>query len=192
MYFWIRLIIYFLTTWRRKPLDPPFDVSRLHYRAWPTDIDASMHMNNSRYAVLADMGRFDLVYRMGIGRVVVKEGFIPVLMFASIRYRREIRNLDPFTVESRILSWDDTNIFIEHKFTLTGGKHAGQAAALMIVKSGLYSRKDRAFIPCDALLKRVGLSVEAPPLPDAVKALLAADEAFQQVTSGENAEKRSA
>ncbi len=190
MYFWFRLIGYFLTTWRRKPLDPPFGVSCLHYRAWPTDIDASMHMNNARYAVLADIGRFDLLVRMGLGRLVIKEKYAPVLMFASTRYRREIRNLETFKVESRFLAWEGSNMFFEHKFTLTSGKHKGQVSALLIVKAGLYSRKEKAFAQCEDLMTYRGISETSPPLPESVKALLAADEAFQEVTSDNRIEKR--
>ncbi|MGH1352316.1 MAG: thioesterase family protein [Methyloligellaceae bacterium] len=182
MYFWLRLIGYFLTTWRRKPLDVPFGTSCLHYRAWPTDIDASMHMNNARYSVLADIGRFDLIFRMGIAKVVMREKYIPVLLFASTRYRREIRNFETFKVETRILSWDNTNLFIEHKFTLTSGKYKGQVSALMVVKAGLYNRKEKAFIEYDKLIDRMGIDAKSPALPEAVKTLLAADKAFQDAT----------
>lgn len=185
MYLWVRLVIYALTMWRRTALDPPLGISCLRYSAWPTDIDASLHVNNSRYAVLADLGRFDLVARMGLTRILMKQGLIPILRFSSIRFRREIRVFDPFKVESRVLSWEGTNIFIEHKFTLTGGRHAGQVAALMIAKTGLYSRKERSYITCDELLRLRGLDVSPPPHPETVRTIFAADDAFQQATSGE-------
>lgn len=180
MSFWIRLIAYFLTMWRRKPLQPPFDVSVLHFRAWPTDIDASMHMNNGRYGTIADYGKVDMVVRMGLGTVVRKEKLIGVQTFCSIRFRREIRNWETFRLETRILTWEHSNLYLEHKFILTSGKFAGQVSALMVAKVGLYSRQKRSFIPVSDMFDHAGIDpIDAPDIPESIRLLIEQDKALQ-------------
>ncbi|HBU98209.1 MAG TPA: thioesterase, partial [Thalassospira lucentensis] len=49
----IRVLILSLVRSRLDPLDP----SVLHFRAWPFDLDINVHMTNSRYFALMDLGR---------------------------------------------------------------------------------------------------------------------------------------
>ncbi len=185
MNLWFRLIAYALTMWRRKPLKAPFETSKLYYRVWPSDLDTSLHMNNGRYATFTDIGRLDLMVRMGLINTVIRDGLTPVLSLIVTRFRREMRCFDTFCLESKILTWKDNDIFMEHKLVFTNGKYAGQTAALIIVKAGLYSRKKRSYVPSSELLKSIGSNETAPPLGDEVKALLECNEQFRKVTSRE-------
>ncbi len=187
MSFWIRLIAYFLTMWKRKPLRPPFDISVLNFRAWPTDIDASMHMNNGRYGTIADYGKVDLVVRMGLGKVVREDKLIGVQTFCSIRFRREIRNWETFRLETRILTWEHSNLYLEHRYILTSGKFAGEVSALMIAKVGLYSRQKRAFVPVSDMFDHAGIEhMDAPPLPESVQLLIEQDKELQSLSRNDD------
>lgn len=190
MNLWFRLIAYVLTMWRRKPLKAPFETSTLYFRVWPSDLDTSLHMNNGRYATFADLGRLDLMVRMGLINHVIKDGLTPVLSLIVTRFRREMRCFDTFRLESRILTWQDNDIFIEHKLVFTKGKYAGQTSALTIVKASLYSRSKRSYISSADLLKKINIDEKAPPLGDEVKALIECNEQFRKVTSSENNSKK--
>lgn len=50
---------------RRPPLEP-FEESVLRLRVLPNDLDYNLHVNNGRYLMLMDLGRLDLVVRLGI------------------------------------------------------------------------------------------------------------------------------
>jgi len=59
MNLWFRLIALVFTAWRATPFRSTDDVSRVHARVWPTDLDLSLHVNNGRYLTLMDLGRSD-------------------------------------------------------------------------------------------------------------------------------------
>lgn len=66
MNLWSRLLWLVATVRLRGRLGAPFEVSRLPFRAWAHDLDTSLHMNNGRYWTLMDLGRTDLMLRMGL------------------------------------------------------------------------------------------------------------------------------
>ena len=49
MNLWLRLLTYFLTARWRPALTLPAGVSVLRFRAWPGDIDTSLHVNNGGF-----------------------------------------------------------------------------------------------------------------------------------------------
>ncbi len=69
MNLWFRLLFLLLSSPFRPKLSAPFAVSRLNFRVLPNDIDSNLHMTNGRYRTIFDLGRLDLVFRMGLGRV---------------------------------------------------------------------------------------------------------------------------
>ena len=185
MNLWFRLIGYLLTMWRRPPLHPPFETSKLNFSVWPPDLDTSFHMNNGRYATFADLGRLDLMVRTGLFKVVMRDKLVPVLSMVVTRFRREMKLFDSFCLETKIVSWQENDIFMQHKLVFTKGKYKGQTAALIIVKAGLYNRKKRAYVPSKELLQHMNIEMEAPPLTEEFKALLECNEQMKKVTSPE-------
>ena len=116
MNLWFRLLWLALALlWRRK-LDPRRDVSRLTFRVLPTDLDLNGHMNNGRYLTIMDLGRLDHVLRSGLWRPIWQNGWAPMLGSAVIRYRREMRLFQRFTLETRIAAWSDTTAVMEQTF----------------------------------------------------------------------------
>lgn len=89
---------------------------RMDYRVWPHDLDLNMHMNNGRYLTLMDLGRLQLMMRTGLAKHIFKNGWMPVLGAANVRYRRPLAPLRRFTLTTRLLSWDEKWFYIEHRF----------------------------------------------------------------------------
>ncbi len=87
MNLWFRLLWLVVSAFRRPRLDPVDDVSRLSFRVWPHDLDTSLHMNNGRYWTLMDQGRADVMIRSGLWRTIAREGWVPVVSAAEIRFR---------------------------------------------------------------------------------------------------------
>lgn len=105
MNLWFRVLWLFLTAPFRARIEAPFGVSRLHFRVWPLDLDTNLHLNNGRYLTIADLGRADLLTQTGLWKAVFQEGLMPMLSGSAIRYRRELKPFQAFTLESRIVCW---------------------------------------------------------------------------------------
>lgn len=156
------------------------DVSRLEFRVWPHDLDTSLHMNNGRYWTLMDLGRADLMIRSGLWKAVLKQRRLPVVSAAKIRFRRELRLFRPFSLKTRIVTWADTWVVIEHQVVSQGRDRREILNAVALVRAGLYDRRTRKFIAVDQMLNTIG-SVSSPPQPTPeVAAFLAAEEAMKR------------
>jgi len=138
--------------------------SVLTFRVWPTDLDINLHMNNGRYLTIMDLGRADLMIRCGLGKVILKRRWMPVLGAATIRYRRSLAPFQRFRLHTRILCWDEKWVFIEHRIESLDGR----VAAVAIVK-GLF-RSPAGLVAPSSILHALGLSRLSPPAPPAVSA----------------------
>ncbi|ANC91641.1 thioesterase [Azospirillum humicireducens] len=138
--------------------------STLKFRVWPTDLDINLHMTNARYFSVMDLGRADLMIRVGLGPAILRNRWQPVLGGATIRYRRSLRPFQRFTLVSRVLCWDDRYIFMEHRMETPGG-----LAALAVVQGAIVGANG-VVAPAE-VLATLGTNAASPPIPDAVAAL---------------------
>jgi acyl-CoA thioesterase FadM len=179
MNLWLRLLKVLLIARWQQALELPDGPSVLHFRAWPTDLDVSLHVNNGRYLTLMDLGRLDWMLRAGLWRAVIRHKWTPIASNVLIRFRREMRVFQAFRLETRLVTWDATNVVMEQVFVLEDGPRKGQIAARALFKGGLYDRKSRAFVPIRRLMEEVGAEADAPvPTPE-VAAFLAAEDTLR-------------
>ena len=176
MNLWLRLLWLFLTARSRGPLALPDEISRVNFRVWPHDLDVSAHMNNGRYLTLMDLGRLDVLVRSGLWRALVKNGWTPIASAVTIRYRRELRPFQKFRLETRLATWDSTQVVMEQTFVIVGGARDGQVAARALFKGGLYDRKARAFVAIAKLTETIGVSADSPVPNEDIAAFLRADD----------------
>lgn len=181
MNLWLRVIWLFLTAPFGARIVPPFGVSRLTFRVWPLDLDTNLHLNNGRYLTMADLGRADLLLRSGLWRLVFKEGLQPMLSGTAIRYRRELRPFQSFTLETRILCWRASAFVMEHRFLAEGKDGQPTTYALAWVRGGLYDRKNRRFVEADRLAKASGYDGPSPEISPEVEAFLAVEDGLKRL-----------
>ena len=180
MNLWFRLIWLLLTSPFRPRLRPPEDVSLLAFRVWPHDLDTSLHMNNGRYWSLMDLGRTDLMLRTGLWRAVLRHRWVPVVNAGTIRFRRELRLFRPLRLETRILSWTESWIVMQHR-VLSRGRDGGEiVAAVALVRAAIYDRGARSYVPIARLMAEIGIVVPSPAPGPEVEAFLASEEALRQ------------
>ena len=180
MNLWLRLLWLLLTAKYRGALSLPGDVSKLHFRVWPHDLDLSVHMNNGRYLTLMDQGRLDVMLRSGLWREVVRRKWTPIASAIAIRFRRELRPLQKFRLETRLLCWDATQVVMGQTFIIEGGRYDGHTAAQALFKGGLYDRKARRFIEISELMQLAGVSGQSPAMTPEVEAFLRSDSQLKQ------------
>lgn len=172
MNLWMRLLLYALTARWRPGLAMPDGQSVLHFRAWPTDLDTSLHVNNGRYLALMDQGRLDFMVGAGLFGALVRNSWTPIASSVLIRFRREIRLWQRFRLETRLVWWDQSSVVMAQSFVLEGGPRDGQVAALAMFKGGIYDRQVGGFVPVARLMSEVGVSLEPPaPTPEVIEFL---------------------
>jgi acyl-CoA thioesterase FadM len=183
MNLWLRLSWMVLALVWRKRLDPRRDTSRLAFRVLPTDLDLNGHMNNGRYLTIMDVGRLDHVLRSGLWLPLWRNGWAPMLGSAVIRFRRELRLFQRFTLETRIAAWSDTTAVMEQTFFVADGPHKGQMAARALVRAGFYDRKSRSFVTVKRLIAALGLpaeEAESPALTPEIEAFLKSESSLRR------------
>ena len=180
MNLWLRLLHLIIAAFFRPKLDAVRDVSRLDFRVWPHDLDTSLHMNNGRYWTLMDLGRTDIMIRSGLWRSVLRNGWVPVVGAGQIRFRRELRPFQAFRLETRIVTWFDAQLVMEHRLISKARDGSPVLNAIALVRAGLYDRRARSFVAMDRLLEELGLE-GVPPEPSAeVAAFLASEETLKR------------
>ncbi len=142
----------------------PLGEARLPWRVLPTDLDFSLHMNNARYLSLMDLGRVDLLARLGLVRLAFRGHWMPVLGAVSIRYLRPLGPFDRYELVTRLLGWDEKWFYLEQRF------EAGDRLMARAIVKGLLRGPDGS-IPSAAVLAHVGHTDPSPPLPPEVTAL---------------------
>jgi acyl-CoA thioesterase FadM len=136
----------------------PLDESQLTLRVWPTDLDPNLHMNNGRYLTIMDLGRIDLMVRIGLAREARRRRWMPVVAAVQIRYRRSLAPFERYTLSTRLLGWNGRWFYLEQRF-LRGD---GSVAALAWVKAAI--RKPGGTVDADELQQVMGLALTPAPL----------------------------
>ncbi len=180
MNLWLRVLGLILATFFRPRLDPVRDVSRLSFRVWPHDLDTSLHLNNGRYWTLMDLGRTDIMIRSGLWRPILRNGWVPVVGAGQIRFRRELKPFQAFTLETRIVTWFQGQVVMEHRLVSRGRDGSPILNAIALVRAGLYDRRTKTFVTMEALLRELGLEATAPEAPAEVEAFLASEETMKR------------
>lgn len=157
MNLWLRLL-WLVLTQRRDGHASPLDELHLSFRVLPHDLDLLLHMNNGRYLTLMDLGRFALLRRTGLIRRLHQLGATALLGGIHIYYIRPLslfQRVDHFT---RVVSWDEKWIYLEHRFVRGDTLHARAFARIL-------TRDRNGNIPTERLRRLMRLDVLEPPEP---------------------------
>ncbi|MBP1773594.1 MAG: hypothetical protein H6P99_2757 [Holophagaceae bacterium] len=162
------MVLLLRTLWKgltlrfRRPL-APLGTSILAFRVWPNDLDVNVHMNNGRFLSVMDLGRFDLTFRTGLGRAMLRNRWKPLVGAVTMRYRRSLDPFERYELHTRLLGWDAKWFFLEQRFLKRGGDLAAEG-----VVRALFRGRD-GNVPVPEVLRQMGYEGPAPALPDAVR-----------------------
>ncbi len=115
-------------------------------------------MTNSRYFAILDLARLDLMIRTGLAKLLSAQGWYPVVAAETIRFRKSLKVFDAFSVDTRIIGWDEKAFILEHRFF-----RDGECIAEALIRGRLLSKKGGAVSPRTAL-GLAGLPIESPAL----------------------------
>jgi acyl-CoA thioesterase FadM len=150
----------------------PLGESVVRFRVWPNDLDVNLHMNNGRYLTIMDLGRLDLMFRTGLGGIIVKRRWRPMVGTAVIRYRRGLAPFERYELKTRIVSWDEKWFWLEQRF-----ERDGRVIAIGVLK-GLFRDRVGNVATAD-VLAALGVT-DAPQTSDGILAWQHADAATTQ------------
>ena len=165
----LALIVRMLRLPRRGVLDD----SRVRFRVLPNDCDFNLHMNNGRYLAFMDLGRIHLMTQIGLMRLIFRNRWKPVLAAAEINFIRALRPLQTFELVTRVVTWDEKYVYMEHLF-----EAGGEICAHAFVKGLFLGPNGR--IGNAEVLERLGYSGAAPQMPDELQMWTALGSAKKQ------------
>ena len=148
-------------------------VTKVHFRVWPLDLDINLHMTNSRYLALMDLGRVNLIFQSGLWRLVRRDRLAPVLASSMVRFRRPVKPFARITVTTQVLGFDEKWLFIEHQIL-----NGDELMCHGIVKS-IFLSKAGAVAP-SFMARELGYITPSPKLPEWIAAWQAAEQGAAQ------------
>ena len=182
----MNLYVRILITWIRSLLEPRMstraDCSQW-FRVWPHDLDLFGHMNNGRFLQIMDVARLRWLLRTGTIDVIKSEGWSVALGGNLTRFRKPLRLLARYRVDSRLLCWDDRWFYLEHSFCASDGQ------VLAIGMSRAAFRHKRRWVKTEEVMERVDPGVRSMTLPDHIVDWMQAEEGLYQYCSGLGREK---
>jgi acyl-CoA thioesterase FadM len=87
----------------------------LNFRVLPNDIDISK-ITNDRFIAIMDLGRMDIGFRVGLIRSMLKNKWVPLATFDTIRFRHHLSIFQKYQLRSRIIYWDEKSFYFEQRF----------------------------------------------------------------------------
>lgn len=142
MHLLLRTLMLLITSRRRPPLSI-WGSSSLPLRVLPTDIDIALHVNNGMYFSLMDLGRFDLMVRAGVWDRMRSRGWSPVVNLETITFRKSLQLWQAYTIESKIIGFDEKAIFFEQRMVADGEIYArAYIATRLVSKQGPVSNEE--------------------------------------------------
>ncbi|MBI2082239.1 MAG: thioesterase family protein [Deltaproteobacteria bacterium] len=142
-----------------RPRFGTLEMGTLNFIVWPHDLDPLFHMNNGRYLTIMDLGRFDIILRTGIGRLSLKNKWMPLVGYVSIQYKKPLRFFQRYQLQTRLIAWDEKWFYLEQRFV-----RKGQLFARGLVK-GIFRSHQTTISPV-TILSMLGHNHPSPRPPE--------------------------
>lgn len=147
---------------RRKPRIGHYDVARTRFRTLPTDLDINRHMNNGKFFSIMDIARTDLTVRSGVWKIVRARGWYPVVVAETLSFRKSLALWQVFTIESRVLGFDDKAVVVEQRFVAPGRDGVEEIYARGFVRAR-FLKKTGGTVSNEELVEAIGASPRKLP-----------------------------
>nr|WP_239480590.1 thioesterase family protein [Parashewanella hymeniacidonis] len=137
------------------------ETSKITFRVMPSDCDINFHLTNSRYAAFMDLARTYMLAEMRLLKKFIKLKWMPIVNATEFTYIRDIKPLEKFWIESKIVGWDEKYFYIEQRFLTARGLHC------IVHIRGVFINK-RHQVPIEEVVKAAGYENDKPELPPEV------------------------
>jgi len=165
MNMFLRLLLIYIRA-RIRPRCPPLGPCETPFMVLPTDLDVYAHMNNGVYFSVMDLGRVDMLTRSGLLKSMREARYVPIVAAETIRFRRPLKIFQKYTVETRVIGWDDKAFLMEQRFLRPSKRgKAPDIIAEAVVRARFLC--GNGAVPSSDFLSVLGAAGAAsPPLPE--------------------------
>ena len=160
----LRLLLLALTACCRKKNCSLTDESVLRLWVFPWDCIVRF-VGNDRYHAYMDLGRVDLILRIGWGKIIWKNNWAPFVRTADIQYRQPLRMFQRFNLRTRIIYWDEYHFWMEHVF-----ERKGQILSIALSKNVAKGKKGP--VATQEAIRQLKRVVLKPAPPKAVQSII--------------------
>jgi acyl-CoA thioesterase FadM len=119
-------------------------------RAGLFDVDVMLHMNNASYLTHAELARWEWTAFGGTLDANIRSKSYFIVTASMIRFRREIKPLERFDIETRLGGIDERNVWCYQTFhcpgEVTGSKERGKILA-QVLTQGVITNKGKIVNP---------------------------------------------
>lgn len=133
------------------------------FRCLPTDLDVLRHMNNGKYFSIMDLARLDLLIRSKIAAQISSKGWYPIVVAETIRFRKPLKLINLFFVETSVVGWDDKAFVLQQKFWANDTCMAEAVVRARVLK------KTGGSVPPQEVLALAGVTSESNALTGWIK-----------------------
>lgn len=121
--------------WNLRPGGGPPTV-RTRHRVSLADVDLNRHMNQAAYPRVAELARVTWLLRSGALQRWRAAGVNPIVARQTIVYRRELKPLQAFEIDTRAVGLDGRLLEVQHRLLVGDRVHAKLDLALLLVGPG--------------------------------------------------------
>lgn len=125
-----------------------------------------------------DLGRLDFLLRSPFATCVYYFKSVPILAASQIRYRFPLNVFQKYTLETRILGWDEKWFFIEQRFI-----YKNRITSVAIMKACFWNSANKTTVATHDLIEKTGFTLPSPALPAHILDWLMAEESLKNSTS---------
>jgi acyl-CoA thioesterase FadM len=117
---------------------------------------------------LLDLGRLDMLLRVGLARRTFRRKWYPVLAAVQLRFRKPLNLFQKFEIRTRIVSWDAKFVYLEQRIVKDG-----RMVTHAYLKGAFVGPKGT--VPMQEVVDLIGKVPPPPPLPPAFLAWVKAE-----------------
>lgn len=117
--FWLRSIFIY-----EKNLKKILDENSFFIRTMPTECNFFMIMDNCAYNKILDLSKFYILLHYRKFGLVIKRKWKPLTVSLDMSLIRPIKVLQKYRISSKVLYWENSYIYMEHKFFIKDKLHA--------------------------------------------------------------------
>lgn len=131
------------------------DKCRTYFWVNPLDLDINLHMNNGRYLSIMDLARTDLMIKSKTFGKLFFNGYYPVVVSESIRFKKSLDPFQIFIIETELEAWTEKDFYLRQTFFCKN-----QLVAEGFIKGRFLQRGRKGSVPTEELFKLLDLNLE--------------------------------
>lgn len=117
-----------------------------------------------------DLGRWDLLLRTDLLKLLRRRQWYPVVVAETLHFRRSLKLLDRFRIETKVLGSDEKSFYIEQRFI-----RKDEIIAYGMIQGRFLSKRTHKSVAPSEVISELGDITPLPVLPEYVRQWLASN-----------------